>query len=109
MSELNLNKLKMQTPNICDENIAFGDYKYRAVSKTGDMQDAVCVVLSTVDRDGTTAAHSSAAGGIYSGCALFSLASQNAVDDYITKLTDNAKSDAIISMCMMPALFATHN
>lgn len=95
--------------NICDENLAFGDYKYRSVSKTGDMQDAVCVVLSTVDRDGTTDAHSSSAGGIYNGCALFSLATQKAVDDYITKLTDNAKSDAIISMCMMPSLFATQN
>lgn len=95
--------------NLCDENLAFGDYKYRAVSKTGDMQNAVCVVLSTITADGETPATSSAAGGIYNGCALFSLSSQEAVDTYIKKLTDNAKSDAIISLCMMPALFATQN
>ena len=95
--------------NLCDENLAFGDYKYRAVSKTGDMQNAVCVVLSTIAADGETPATSSAAGGIYNGCALFSLSSQEAVDTYIKKLTDNAKSDAIISLCMMPALFATQN
>lgn len=92
--------------NLCDERLEYGDYKYRSVSKTGDMQDAVCVVLSSVDKDGE-AASSSAAGGVYNGCALFSLSSQDAVDAYITKLTDTAKSDAIISMCMMPALFAT--
>lgn len=95
--------------NLCDENLAFGDYKYRKVSKTGDMQDVVCVVTSTIGSDGETPAYSSNAGGIYNGCAVFALSSKDAVDTYIKKLTDNAKSDAVISMCMMPRAFSTTN
>lgn len=91
--------------NLCDERLEYGDYKYRHIENSGTMDTLSICVLSTVFSDGTPAL-GGITGNIYNGCDLLKFRKASDVKDFLDKLTDDQKSNAIISMNMIPESYA---
>lgn len=93
--------------NLVPDDLELGDYVYDTSYSSGHMNDFVTVVAATVNRDGESGTPLGGYGGIYSGCWLHVFDTFNAVAVFIDKLTRDNKSDAIISIFMMPSDFTT--
>lgn len=91
--------------NLCDERLEYGDYKYRHIENSGTMDTLSICVLSSVFSDGTPAL-GGVTGHIYNGCDLLKFRTASDVKEFIDKLTDDQKANAIISMNMIPESYA---
>ena len=95
--------------NIVDEHLETGDYMTERVIKTGftgvgddDMlrHCAVCIA-ATVDASGSSA-DGGAYAGIYSGCHYHYFDTVNQANTFINTLVSAGKSDAIVTIALVP-------
>ena len=92
--------------NLCDERLEYGDYKYRKIQGTDLLDTLSIVVQASVDVTGT-AAPGEMYGNTYSGLHLIKFRTASAVNEFLDKLTDTQKSEAIVSINMIPESFST--
>lgn len=92
--------------NLCDEGLETGDYIYRNIYKSNTMQDWSIIVQATVNEDHSPA-EGEIIGNIYNGCRLLKFRNAAAVNEWISGLTDDQKSDAIVAIGMMPESYAS--
>jgi len=90
--------------NICDEGLDTGDYITEYRGNTGHLsgQWAICVFTSQ-DIDGNPAPGSVYC-GVYSGCQMYiyDITNFSAANDLIRGITDNAGSESIACILMLP-------
>lgn len=90
--------------NLVAENLELGDYVASDFDGTGLMGEKVIVVASTTDASGVKVTGGTYC-GIYSGLYYSVFDSYQGVNTMIETLTNANKSDAIISIFMMPKKF----
>lgn len=90
--------------NLVAENLELGDYVASDFDGTGLMGEKVIVVASTTDASGVKVTGGTYC-GIYSGLYYSVFDSYQGVNSMIETLTNANKSDAIISIFMMPKKF----
>lgn len=90
--------------NLVAENLELGDYVASDFDGTGLMGDKVIVVASTTDASGVKVTGGTYC-GIYSGLYYSVFDSYQGVNTMIETLTNANKSDAIVSIFMMPKKF----
>lgn len=95
--------------NTIPEGLEKGEYVFLDLGNSGQMDSYVYNVFSTSAEDGTDVT-GKVIGGIYTGADIFSFPSTNSginnLNNFIISLTEQNKSDAIVSIAMSPASFA---
>lgn len=87
--------------NLIYENLELGDYKLNDFDGTNTLGNSSIVVAATTDSDGTKVAGGTYC-GIYSGLYFSVFSNYSDVNTMIETLTENNKSDAIVSIFQMP-------
>lgn len=90
--------------NLIHENLELGDYVSASFDGTNMMGEKAIVVAATTDAEGTKVSGGTYC-GIYSGLYYSVFDSYSGVNAMIEKLTEGNKSDAIVSIYMMPKAF----
>lgn len=91
--------------NIIDENLEIGDYIYQAVERTNLMGSYTIIIGASVNDNGESVAGGTMMNNIYSGIVLHQFGTVEAANVFIDKLTEKAKSDALVACVMCPSQF----
>lgn len=93
--------------NIVEENLDIGDYVYNNIQRTGYLDQSYQIIIgASVDDEGADVVGGQLINNIYSGVVLHNFGTAEAANIFINKLTDKAKSDALVGAVMMPGGFA---
>lgn len=92
--------------NLIPEGLETGEYVISSWTHTTALEPMCIVVAATVDEDGNPVA-----GGyysnVYSGVKLHVFREADAVNQFLRKLTDLNKADAVVNIFMQPYTFST--
>lgn len=90
--------------NLVPENLEMGDYIINDTESTGYFLNYNYVVFATVEEDGYQAV-GGLYSGIYNGLTANVFTTPDAVNNFLTSITTQNKSSAVVSIVMIPSAF----